>query len=190
MIFNESELKGAFIIDLDPNEDERGFFARAWSQTEFESHGLNARIVQANLSYNKRRGTLRGLHCQAPPYEEAKLVRCFRGAIYDVIVDLRPGSPTHLEWIGVTLTAENRTMLYVPEGFAHGFQTLEDDTEVFYQVTQLYTPGAERGIRWDDPALGIQWPEVESRVISAKDQGWPRFSRAPWSAVSIPATGR
>jgi len=185
MIFDESRLKGAFVIHLEPKEDERGFFARAWSQSEFESHGLNARIVQANLSYNKRRGTLRGLHCQAPPYEEAKLVRCFRGAIYDVIVDLRSGSPTFLEWIGVRLTAENRRMLYVPEGFAHGFQTLEDDTEVFYHVTQLYTPDAERGIRWDDPALGIQWPEVESRTISAKDRSWPQFSEIPWSTATV-----
>ena len=190
MIFHESKLKGAFVIDLDLKEDERGFFARAWSQAEFESRGLNARIVLANLSYNKRRGTLRGLHNQAPPYEEAKLVRCFRGAIYDVIVDLRPGSPTYLEWVGVTLTAENRRMLYVPEGFAHGFQTLEDDTEVFYQVTQLYTPSAERGIRWDDPALGIRWPEVESRVISAKDRSWPAFSPASRDAVGVPTVGR
>jgi dTDP-4-dehydrorhamnose 3,5-epimerase len=179
MIFNETTLKGAFLIDLEPREDERGFFSRAWCQKEFEAHGLTAGIVQANLSYNKRRGTLRGLHYQAAPFEEAKLVRCTRGAIFDAIVDVRPSSPTYLQWIGVTLSGDNRRMLYVPEGFAHGFQTLEDDTDVFYQVTAFYAPGAERGARWDDPAFGIEWPDVDRRVISAKDQAWPPFTAVP-----------
>ncbi len=178
MNFHETKLKGAFVIELERKEDERGFFARAWCQKEFEAHGLNRNLVQANVSYNRKRGTLRGLHYQVAPHEEAKLVRCFRGAIYDVIVDLRPDSPTYLRWIGVELTAENRCMLYVPEGFAHGFQTLEDDTEVFYQVSQFYTPGAERGVRWDDPTFAIEWPAAKRRVISVKDQNWPLFSPA------------
>jgi dTDP-4-dehydrorhamnose 3,5-epimerase len=178
MIFKEIQLQGAFVIELEPREDERGFFARAWCAKEFDAHGLNARVVQANLSYNRTRGTVRGLHYQMAPYEETKLVRCVRGAIYDVIVDLRPDSRTYLQWTGVELTADNRRMLYVPGGFAHGFQTLEDESDVFYQVTQHYTPGSERGIRWDDPAFGIVWPDVEHRMISHKDQSWPAFSPA------------
>jgi dTDP-4-dehydrorhamnose 3,5-epimerase len=176
MKFAESPLKDAFVIELEPRLDDRGFFARAWCAKEFEAHGLNPRVVQSNVSYNRRRGTLRGMHYQVAPHEETKLVRCIRGGIYDVIVDLRPGSRTHLQWFGVELTADNRRMLYVPEGFAHGFQTLEDDTEVFYQVTEFYTPGAERGIRWDDPALGIEWPHADGRVLSPKDQSWPALS--------------
>jgi dTDP-4-dehydrorhamnose 3,5-epimerase len=185
MIFNETALKGAFVIDLEPREDERGFFARAWCERECAAHGLQSRIVQANLSYNPTRGTLRGMHYQLAPYEEAKLVRCIRGAIWDAIVDFRPDSPTYLRWCGVELSAGNRRMLYVPEGFAHGFQTLEDETEAFYQVTQVYTPGAEQGIRWDDPAIGIQWPEADTRLISEKDRNWPllaqpRQAAQPW----------
>lgn len=175
MIFTETRLKGAFVIDLEPRQDERGFFARAWCRKEFEAHGLNPALVQANLSYNGKRGTLRGLHYQVAPHEEAKLVRCIKGAIYDVIADLRPDSATYLQWIGIELTQENRRMLYVPEGFAHGFQTLEHDTEVFYQVTEFYAPGAERGVRWDDPVLSVQWPDVEDRIVSSKDQTWPPF---------------
>jgi dTDP-4-dehydrorhamnose 3,5-epimerase len=173
--FCTTTLKDSFLVELEPREDERGFFARAWCEREFEAHGLNPGLVQANLSYNRHRGTIRGLHYQVPPYAEAKLVRCIRGAIYDVIVDLREKSPTFLQWLGVTLSAANRQMLYVPEGFGHGFQTLEDDSEVFYQVTQFYTPGAERGARWDDPAFGIKWPETARRIISMKDLGWPPF---------------
>jgi dTDP-4-dehydrorhamnose 3,5-epimerase len=173
--FCTTTLKDSFLLELEPREDERGFFARAWCEREFEAHGLNPGLVQANLSYNRHRGTIRGLHYQVPPYAEAKLVRCIRGAIYDVIVDLREKSPTFLQWLGVTLSAANRQMLYVPEGFGHGFQTLEDDSEVFYQVTQFYTPGAERGARWDDPAFGIKWPETARRIISMKDLGWPPF---------------
>jgi dTDP-4-dehydrorhamnose 3,5-epimerase len=172
MKFHETELKGAFIIEPEKREDERGFFARSWCQREFEQHGLVPTVVQANISCNRKKGTLRGMHYQAAPHEETKLVRCTRGAIYDVIVDVRPESPTFRKWIGVELTARNYKMLYVPEGFAHGFQTLADDTEVVYQVTQFYTPGAERGIRWNDPAIQIEWPEAV-HSISEKDANWP-----------------
>ena len=175
MIFKETYLKGAFVIGLKKFEDERGFFARAWCQKEFEEHGLTSQVVQANLSNNPQKGTLRGMHYQLPPYEETKLVRCIKGAILDVIIDLRPNSSTYKQWFGVELTAENRKMLFVPEGFAHGFQTLADNSEVFYQVSQFYQPGAERGIRWNDRAIGIEWPMIEMRLVSAKDQSWPDF---------------
>ena len=175
MIFEETKLAGAFIIKLEKLEDERGFFARAWCQKEFDDAGINSRVVQANLSYNEKKGTLRGMHYQVSPYQEAKLVRCFRGAIYDVIVDLRSDSPTYKDWIGVELSAQNRQVLFVPEGFAHGFQTLESQTEVFYQVSEFYTPGAEKGARYNDPAFGIDWPLPVS-VISEKDAGWADHS--------------
>lgn len=174
MIFTPMRLQGAYTIDLDKREDPRGFFARAWCAKEFEAHGLNPRVVQANLSYNKIRGTLRGLHYQIPPFGEAKVIRCTKGRLYDVIVDLRPGSPTYGKWIGVELSAETRTMLYVPELFAHGFQTLEDDTEALYLVSQVYAPGAERGIRYDDPAFRIVWP-MAVHAISDKDRSWPDY---------------
>lgn len=174
MIFNETKLKGAYIIELEPFTDERGFFARAWCQKEFEDHGLNATIAQANISYNPKKGTLRGMHYQVAPYGETKLVRCVRGGIYDVVIDLRPDSPTFKQWLGVELTAENRKMLYVPENFAHGFQTLADDVEVTYQVSQFYTPGAEQGIRYNDATFGIEWPLPVS-VISEKDQNWADY---------------
>jgi len=175
MIFKETKLKDAYVIEIEKLEDRRGFFARAWCQREFEAHGLVSRVVQANISYNRKKGTLRGLHYQVAPYAETKLVRCTRGAIYDVIVDLRPDSPTYMQWLGVELTAENYKMLYVPEGFAHGFQTLTDETEVTYQVSQFYTPGAEGGVRYNDPAFGIEWP-LTVQVISDKDQNWPDYS--------------
>jgi dTDP-4-dehydrorhamnose 3,5-epimerase len=174
MIFSETKLKGAFIIDLEKLEDYRGFFARTWCQREFEAHGLNPRLVQCSISFNKHKGTLRGMHYQVAPYEEAKLVRCLRGALYDVIIDLRPQSTTFKQHIAVTLTAENRQMLYVPEGFAHGFQTLEANTEVFYQMSEFYHPEHTRGVRWNDPAFGIQWPEAE-RIILERDQNYPDF---------------
>lgn len=174
MKFQETKLKGAFIIDIERLEDDRGFFARAWCKNEMETHGCSADLKQANLSLSSKKGTLRGMHYQVSPYEESKLVRCTRGALYDVIVDLRKDSPTYKEWIGVELTADNRRMLYVPEGFGHGFVTLEDDTEAFYLVTEFYTPGAEQGIRYNDPALGIEWP-VDIEVISEKDASWPDF---------------
>jgi dTDP-4-dehydrorhamnose 3,5-epimerase len=176
MIFHDTGLGGAFIIGLDPRHDERGFFARVWCQREFEAHGLNPRVVQASISYNRRRGTLRGLHYQAAPYAQARLVRCVQGAIYDVIVDLREGSSSYLHWSGVELTAQNRKAVYVPEGFAHGFQTLEDHAEVFYQFSEDYSPAAEQGVRWDDPAFGIRWPDVSGRVISTRDRTWPPFA--------------
>ncbi len=174
MLFTETQLTGAYIIEIEKLKDNRGFFARSWCQNEFEKHGLNARIVQANVSYNKKKGTMRGMHYQKAPYEETKLVRCTRGAIYDVIIDLRPTSPTFTQWIGVELTAGNYKMLFVPENFAHGFQTLTDDSEVIYQVSQFYTPGSESGIRWDDPAFKINWP-VEIQVISDKDKSWSNY---------------
>jgi dTDP-4-dehydrorhamnose 3,5-epimerase len=174
MFFTATELKDAFIIDLDRREDNRGFFARTWGQDLFEQQGLVARVVQANMSYNHTRGTLRGMHFQKAPYAETKLVRCVRGAIYDVIIDLRPDSPSYKRWIGVELTADNRRALYVPEGFAHGFQTLEDHSDVMYQVSQFYTPGSEGGVRYNDPAFDIQWPLPVS-IISDKDQRWPDF---------------
>lgn len=178
MIFRESGLEGAFVVEVDRIEDERGYFARTFCHREFREHGLTVEIVQANIAFNLRRGTLRGMHYQAAPYEEAKLVRCTRGAVYDVIVDLRAGSPTFCRWISIELTAENGVMLYVPEGFAHGYQTLEDDTETSYLMTAYYQPSAGRGVRWDDPAFGIRWPETEERTINERDCSWPDFSPA------------
>ena len=175
MIFAETEFRGAFVIELERREDERGFFARSWCQQEFEERGLNPRLVQCNVSFNKLRGTLRGVHYQANPYEEAKLVRCTRGAVYDVIIDLRPESRTYLRWAAVELNEENRRALYVPEGLAHGFQTLEDGTEVFYQMSEAYRPEYARGVRWNDPAFRIRWP-LERRIISARDRGYPDFA--------------
>ena len=174
MIFIPTKLNGSFIIDLEKHGDERGFFARAWCQKEFAAHGLNENIVQCNVSYNKQKGTIRGLHYQIKPYEEAKLVRCMKGAISDVIVDLRPSSPTYKQWIAVELSEANRRALYVPEGFAHGFQTLMDDTELFYQVSQFYAPEFERGVRWNDPAFAINWPFPISN-ISSKDSSYSDF---------------
>ena len=175
MIFTETKLKGAYVIEIEKLKDNRGFFARAWCQNEFKAHGLTSRVVQVNVSSNKKKGTLRGMHYQLSPYEETKLIRCTRGAIYDVIIDLRPSSPTYAQWIGVELTEENYKMLYVPENFAHGFQTLEDDTEVTYQVSQFYMPGSESGIRWNDPAFSIDWP-IQVQVISDKDKSWPDYT--------------
>lgn len=175
MVFSETALKGAFIIDIKKLEDERGFFARGWCEKEFQEHGLVFHIAQANISHNKKKGTLRGMHYQAAPYEETKLIRCTKGALYDVIIDLRPDSATYKQWIGVELTADNYRLLYVPENFAHGFMTLEDNTEAVYQVSEFYTPAAEQGIRWDDPAFGIKWP-INVEVISDKDANWPRYA--------------
>lgn len=174
MIFIETKLKGSFIIELKRLEDERGFFARTWCQNEFAAHGLNPRLVQCSTSFNKKKGIIRGMHYQAAPHEEAKLVRCPRGAIYDVGIDLRPKSPTFKQWIAVTLTSENHKLLYFPEGFAHGFQTLEDNTEVFYQMAEFYVPEYARGVRWNDSAFDIQWP-LDERIISPMDQQYPDF---------------
>ncbi|GAA5534554.1 dTDP-4-dehydrorhamnose 3,5-epimerase [Deinococcus aluminii] len=172
MIFTETKLPGAFIIDLEVREDDRGGFARTFCREEFAAHGLKPDVVQANLSYNHRAGTLRGMHYQLPPAAETKLVRCTRGAILDVIVDLREDSPTYLQHVAVELTAENRRALYVPELFAHGYQALTDGAEVVYQVGEAYTPGFERGLRHDDPRLGLTWP-LPVTVISPKDAAWP-----------------
>ncbi|MHB8654740.1 MAG: dTDP-4-dehydrorhamnose 3,5-epimerase [Terriglobia bacterium] len=172
MIFTKTKLDGAWIIEPERVEDERGFFARTFCQKEFEAQGLNSQLVQCSISFNKKKGILRGMHSQARPYEEAKLVRCTRGAIYDVVLDVRPGSATYKEWVAVELTAENRLALYIGKGFAHGFQTLEPNTEVYYQMSEFYHPECARGVRWNDPACQIKWP-LESVIISEKDRNYP-----------------
>jgi dTDP-4-dehydrorhamnose 3,5-epimerase len=173
--FQRTPLAGAWTIELEEIQDERGFFARSWCAREFEQHGLNPRLVQCNVSFNRRRGTLRGMHFQAAPREEAKLVRCTAGAIYDVVVDLRRGSATYCRWFGVELDSKNRRALYVPEGLAHGFQTLMDDSEVLYQMSELYHPDLARGVRWDDARFAIEWP-VSDPVISERDRGYQDFA--------------
>ncbi|MDD4464081.1 MAG: dTDP-4-dehydrorhamnose 3,5-epimerase [Desulfobacterales bacterium] len=177
MKFTETQLKGAFIITPDLIEDERGFFARTFCRREFEEHGLNPNLVQCNISFNITKGTLRGMHYQIQPHAEVKLVRCTAGVIYDVIIDLLPESPTFRQWFSLELSAENHKMLYVPEGFAHGFQTLADNTELIYQHSAFHSPGHEGGIRFDDPALNIVWPLPVS-VISPKDQHYPFIDSA------------
>ena len=174
MIFHETKLPGVYEIHLEPMTDERGFFARSWCQKEFENHGLNPKLVQCSISFNSRKGTLRGMHFQAPPYAEAKVVRCTRGAIYDVVVDLRPDSPTYRDWMGVVLTAANRHMVYMPEGCGHGFLTLEDESEILYQMSEFYYAESARGVRWNDPAFQIAWPE-KVKVISERDRTYPDF---------------
>lgn len=174
MIFTETKLKGAFILEIKKLEDERGFFGRSWCANELGEHGLKSDIKQVNTSLSLKKGTIRGMHYQNDPFQETKLVRCTRGAIYDVIIDLRKNSPTYKQWMGVELTQDNYKMLYVPEDFAHGFITLEDNCEVSYLVTQFYTPGAESGIRWDDPSFNIQWP-IRPTVISEKDKNHPSY---------------
>jgi dTDP-4-dehydrorhamnose 3,5-epimerase len=175
MRFQETTIPGAFVLDPARHEDERGFFARTWCRHEFELHGIGRDWVQCSISFNKRRGTLRGLHWQAAPWEEAKLIRCTAGAIYDVIVDLRRDSPHFGRWLAVQLTATNRQILFVPEGFAHGFQTLMDDSEVSYQMSCEYHPESARGLRWNDPAFAIVWPDCNERIISARDDAFPEF---------------
>lgn len=174
MIFTETKLKGAFIVDIDLLEDERGFFARAWCEEEFKQHGLNPRLVQCNISFNKKRGTLRGMHFQVAPFAEAKLVRCTMGSIYDVIIDVRPTSPTFKQWFSVELSAENRRAVYIPDGFAHGFQTLMDNTEVFYQMSEFYHSECARGIRWDDSAFSVKWV-IPIENLSDRDSNFPLF---------------
>lgn len=175
MRLTQTALAGAYIIDAEPIADERGFFAVGWNNQDAEAAGLATGFVQTNFSYNSKKGTLRGLHSQQAPYEETKLVRCVRGAVFDVIVDVRPESPTYLQWVGVELTADNHRMLYIPPRFLHGFMTLVDETEVQYQVTQYYQPGAEYSARYDDPVFGIDWPNPV-KVISDKDRNWPLFA--------------
>jgi len=174
LTFTETKLPGTFVIEPEMHEDDRGFFARTFCRREFEARGLNPQVVQCNVSFNKRKGSLRGMHFQASPYSEAKLVRCTAGSIYDVIIDLRASSSAFRNHFGVELSARNRKMLYIPEEFAHGFQTLEDDTEVFYQMSQYYSPEHSRGVRWDDPAFGISWPPGE-RIIIERDRTYPDF---------------
>ncbi len=174
MIFSETSLKDVFVIDMERIEDERGFFARVWDIKEFTNLGLNTRIVQCSISYNKKRGTLRGIHYQEKPYEEDKIIRCVRGKIFDVIIDIRPESPTYKKWIGIELDANEYKMIYVPKGFAHGFQTLEDNTEVFYQISEFFMPKHARGIRWDDNSFKIDWP-LNPSIISKRDQSYDNF---------------
>jgi dTDP-4-dehydrorhamnose 3,5-epimerase len=174
LIFTETKLLGAYVIDVEKREDHRGFFGRTFCREEFEAHGLNSQVVQCNISFNKRKGTLRGMHFQAAPFAEAKLVRCTSGSIYDVIIDLRPGSRTLKEHFAVELSAANHRMLYIPEEMAHGFQTLEDNTEVFYQMSQVYSAEHGRGVRWNDLAFGIRWPAGE-RIINERDRNYPDF---------------
>jgi dTDP-4-dehydrorhamnose 3,5-epimerase len=176
MRFTETPLAGAYVIGLERREDERGFFARSFCQEEFQRHGLDPRVAQCNISYNKKKGTLRGMHFQAAPHEEAKLVRCTAGSAYDVIVDLRSASRTFLQWHGIELSAHNRLMLFIPAGFAHGFLTLKDEVEIFYQMSVPHEPGSAGGFRWNDPAFRIQWPFAPSSV-SKRDSGFPDFAK-------------
>jgi len=175
MTFTETDLPGAFLIELDRKQDERGHFARWFCVNEFAAHGLDTRVTQSSVSFNRRAGTLRGLHWQEAPRAEAKLVRCTRGAIYDVIVDLRPDSPARFRHIGVELTPDNGRMVYIPEGMAHGFQTLTDDTEVCYQISEFFAPELARGARWNDPRFGISWP-LSHPIMNERDQAWPDFA--------------
>jgi dTDP-4-dehydrorhamnose 3,5-epimerase len=174
MIFTETPLSGAFLIDLERKEDHRGFFARSWCREEFQHHGLNPGLTQINLGFSGKRGTLRGMHYQVTPDAEVKVVRCTLGAIFDVIIDLRPGSNTHCKWFGVELNCRNRSMLYVPEGFAHGYQTFEDDTEMYYLTSRPYAPKSARGCRYNDPTFGIEWP-LPIECISDADMSWPDY---------------
>jgi dTDP-4-dehydrorhamnose 3,5-epimerase len=184
MIFGTTRFDGAWLIDIEPREDRRGFFARTWCRQELAAQGLDTEVAQESLSYNLHRGTVRGLHFQRSPHEETKIVRCTRGAIFDVIVDLRPRSPTYLKWQGFELTAENRRAIYIPKGFGHGFQSLTDDAEIAYQISAFYAPEAAAGFRYDDAAFGVAWP-LPVTIISEHDLGWPAFTAgAPSSPVS------
>jgi len=175
MIFVETELKGVFTIALERFEDERGFFALSWSAAEFARRGLDPCLAECNISFNKKKGTLRGMHYQETPHGQTKIVRCTMGSLYDVVIDLRAGSPTFRKWIGLELTARNHLALYVPKDFAHGFQTLEDKTEIVYQMSDPYIPGSGRGVRWNDPAFAIQWPDNAAVIISERDRTYPGF---------------
>lgn len=174
MIFTETKLKGVFIIELEKLEDERGFFARTWDKKTFEEYGLNSKVVQCSISFNKLKGTIRGMHFQIPPYEESKIVNCIKGKIFDVIIDMRSDSETFKKWISIELSDLNKKMIYIPEGCAHGFQTLEDNTLVYYQISEIYSPDHARGVRWDDKAFQIEWP-YKKTVISKKDSSYQSF---------------
>jgi dTDP-4-dehydrorhamnose 3,5-epimerase len=176
MLYRELKLAGAFIIEPERFEDARGFFALIWSRSSFKERGLEPELAECNLSFNCKRGTLRGMHYQATPHEQVKLVRCTRGSIYDVIIDLRAASPTFKEWVGVELTADNYRMLYIPKGFGHGFQTLQDETEVFYQMSEVYVPESGGGVRWNDPAFDIAWPQPDGAIINQRDATYPDFA--------------
>jgi dTDP-4-dehydrorhamnose 3,5-epimerase len=182
VIFTKTPLGGAYVIDIEKRQDQRGFFTRTWCRNEFEAHGLNPNLVQINTTLSITKGTVRGMHYQLPPYQEVKVVRCTRGALYDVMIDLRPESPTYRQWFGVELTAENYRMLYVPEGFAHGSQTLTDQTELCYQTSQFYSPEGARGVRFDDPAFQIKWP-IEVQAISDVDKSWPLLASEVQEAI-------
>jgi len=175
MQFTETRLSGAVVVEPRRFEDERGHFFTSFCVREFEAHGIRLTVIQSNVAMNRRRGTLRGMHYQDPPFAQAKLVQCLAGAIYDVIIDLRRGSPTFRNWVSVELTPANGKLLYVPEGFAHGYQTLEDNTQVTYHVNSLYAPELARGVRWNDPAFGIEWPPVEKQTIIGRDRNYPDF---------------
>lgn len=175
MIFRETAIRGAWIVDVEPVADDRGLFARTFCAREFEAHGLCVNWVQCSVSFNQRKNTLRGMHYQSAPAEETKLVRCTKGALFDVIVDLRRDSSTFRQWVGVELTEQSRRTIYVPAGCAHGFQTLQDDTEVFYQISAFYEPSLARGVRWDDPAFNIAWPKADLRVMSDRDRSYADF---------------
>jgi dTDP-4-dehydrorhamnose 3,5-epimerase len=174
MVFTSTDIQGVYEVSLSPITDERGFFARSWCGAEFSRQGLNPHLAQCNVSFNPHQGTLRGMHHQAMPHAEAKLVRCTQGAVFDVAVDLRPDSPTYKRWFGVTLSADNRKALYIPEGCAHGFLTLTNNVEVFYQMSEFYHPASARGVRWDDPAIGVVWPAVPT-LMSERDRTYPDF---------------
>ena len=175
MTFIETKLKGAFIIELEKLEDERGFFARSFCEHEFKNQGLNTKYVQSSISFNKKSGTIRGMHFQVAPYSEIKMIRCVRGAILDVIIDIREKSDTFKKWVFVELTQENRKTLYIPDGFAHGFLTLVDDTEVLYQMSEFYKSEASSGIKYNDPLFNIEWPLNQEPIISEKDRKWPNY---------------
>jgi dTDP-4-dehydrorhamnose 3,5-epimerase len=175
MIFKETKLVGAFIIEVLRMEDDRGFFGRSFCRNEFVNHGLNPEVAQCSISFNRYAGTLRGMHYQVAPHAEDKVVRCTRGSLYDVIVDLRRDSPTFKQWVAVELTGDNLRMLYVPKGFAHGFQTMADNTEIFYQMSEFYHPESARGIRWNDTAFEIQWPPGDRVILSDRDRNWPDY---------------
>lgn len=188
MIFSETRLAGAYLIDIEKRADERGFFARTWCQTDFAERGLESEFPQHSVSFNTAAGTLRGLHFQRPPHGETKLVRCQAGALYDVIVDLRPGSPTFRQWAAFELTADSRSALYIPNGLAHGFQTLEPETEVSYMISVAYAPDAGWGLRYDDPALGIEWP-LPVACLSERDRSWPYLDSPGNPATRVTADG-
>ena len=185
MKFVQTKLAGAYIVELEPHRDERGFFARSWCEEEFKAQGLVSRMVQSNVSLNVKKATLRGLHFQKHPHEEVKLVRCTLGKIFDVMVDLRPESPTFKQWVGAELTEDNHSMLYIPRRFGHGFITLTEKAEVFYQVSTTYNKEAASGALWNDSAFGIEWP-LEPSLISPADRGWSKFEQSPF--VGTPAT--